>query len=109
MNNFNTNQNPHILSSPETPEAGTGGINGQTNQAETELSGEVLEGQEGLKSEGQPDVEVGDGYIKFDLENLDTLIANTASNLEVTEKPPYELDPETGLSIQGKQIEDLRT
>jgi len=34
MNNFNPDQNLHILSSPETPEGVAGGRNGQSNQAE---------------------------------------------------------------------------
>jgi len=68
----------------------------------------VVEGQEGLETTGRPDVEGGDGDITFNLENFDTLIAKTARDLELTDKPPFELDPETGLSLQGKQIEDLR-
>lgn len=109
MNNFNTNQNPHILSSPENPEGGTGEINVPANQSETELSGKVVEGQEGLEAEGRPDVKGGDEAINFNLQNFDTLIAETASNLEVTDKPHFALDTETGLSLQGRQIEDLRT
>lgn len=107
MNNFNPDQNPHILSSPETQEGGAGGINVTANQAEqenSELRGEVLEGRE-----GQPNVEGRYGAINFDLENLDTLITQTASDLESTEKPTFKLDPDTGLSLQGKQIEDLKT
>ena len=63
MNNFNPDQNPHILSSPETQEGGAGGINRQTNQAEqenAEVSGNVLKGQEGLDIAEQLDVEEGD-------------------------------------------------
>lgn len=110
MNNFNPDQKPHILSSPESPEGGTGGINGKPNQAEqgeTELSGDVLEGQEG--AEENPEAKGIEDEISFDLESFDNLIAQTASNLEATDKPPFELDPETGLSLQGSQIEDLKT
>lgn len=107
MNNFNPDQKPHILSSPESPEGGTGGINGKPNQAETELSGKVLEGQEG--AEENPEAKGIEDEISFDLESFDNLIDQTASNLEATDKPPFELDPETGLSLQGSQIEDLKT
>ena len=54
MNNFNPDQNPHILSSLETQEGGAGGGNVPANQAETEFSREVLE--------GQSYVNMGDGY-----------------------------------------------
>lgn len=96
MNNFNLDQNPHILSSPEDPERGAGGGN-VSEQGEAELSREVLKEQE------------GDEAITFGLENLDTLITQTVSDLESTEKPNLELDSDTGLSLQGKQIEDLNT
>ncbi|MEY2986266.1 MAG: hypothetical protein RJB24_495 [Candidatus Parcubacteria bacterium] len=109
MNNFNPDQNPHILSSPETQEGGVGGINVPANQAETELSRKVVEEQEGLETAEQLDVEGGDGDITFNLESFDTLIAKTARDLELTDKPHFALDTETGLSLQGRQIEDLRT
>lgn len=111
MNNFNSDQKSHILSSPENQERGaSGGVNNpnQAEQGEIGLSGEILEGREGEETAGQLDVE-GEDDRTFDLENFDTLIADTARDLEAPDKPPFELDPETGLSLQGKQIEDLRT
>ena len=112
MNDLNLDKKPHILSSPESPEGGTGGINGKPNQAEqgeTELSEKVLEGQEGAEAEENQEAKGIEDYISFDLESFDNLIDQTVSNLEAADKPPFELDPETGLSLQGSQIEDLKT
>lgn len=103
MNDLNPDKKPHILSSPESPEGGTGN-SGQANMSEqdqAELSRKVLEYQQGVEAEENLEVN--------GLENFDNLIAQTAINLESTEKPPFELDSETGLSLQGSQIEDLKT
>lgn len=103
MNDLNPDKKTHILSSPESPEGGTGN-SGQANMSEqdqAELSRKVLEYQQGVEAEENLEVN--------GLENFDNLIAQTAINLESTEKPPFELDSETGLSLQGSQIEDLKT
>lgn len=130
MNNFNPDQNPHILSSPEDPEGGAGGGNVLANQAEqreTELSGEVLEGQE-----GQPNVEGGEvdslenalGELVADLgaaetspeekgaeivgstpeDTLDTLIREEVE----ASKPKFKVG-ENGLSLQGSEIQSIQS
>jgi len=124
MNNFNPDQNPHILSSPETQEGGAGGINGQTNQAEqenAELSGNVLKGQEGLDIAEQLDVEDEDS---LDLPPLDSeevqapsdeTLTEDGNNNEDLELPPleddlnFDIDSETGLSTALTTIENLQT
>lgn len=111
MNDLNPDKKPHILSSPESPEGGTGN-SGQANMSEqdqAELRGEVLKDQQGVEAEENLEVNGLEDEMDFDLENFDNLIAQTAIDLESTEKPPFELDPETGLSLQGSQIEDLKT
>ena len=111
MNDLNPDKKPHILSSPESPEGGTGN-SGQANMSEqdqAELSGKVLEDQQGVEAEENLEVKGLKDEMNFDLENFDNLIAQTAIDLESTEKPPFELDSETGLSLQGSQIEDLKT
>ena len=125
MNNFNPDQNLHILSSPETPEGGAGGRNGQSNQAEqgnSELSREVLKEQEGLENEVQPDVEEGD-VDSLDLPPLDSeevqapsdeTLTEDGDNNEDLELPPLEDEPtfdtdlETGLSKALTTIESLQ-
>jgi len=98
MNNFNPDQNPHILSSPETQEGGAGGINRQTNQAEqenAELSGNVLIGsaetnpeENGSELEGQ----------------LDSLIAEVVE----ASKPKFEVGAD-GLSLKGSEIQGIKS
>lgn len=123
MNNFNPDQNPHILSSPETQEGGAGGINRQTNQAEqenAELSGNVLKGQEGLDIAEQLDVEDEDS---LDLPPLDSeevqapsdeTLTEDGNNNEDLELPPleddlnFDIDSETGLSTALTTIENLQ-
>jgi len=127
MNNFNPDQNPHILSSPETMEGETGGGNGNTNKAETELSGQVVEGQE-----GQPNVEGREvdslenalGELVADLgaaetsheekgaeivgstpeDTLDTLIREEVE----ASKPKFKVG-ENGLSLQGSEIQSIQS
>lgn len=119
MNNFNPDQNPHILSSPENPEEGTGGGNGKTNQAEqgkAELRGEVLEGREGLETAGQSNVEGGE-VDSLDLPPLESEEVQASSNETLTEDlelPPledeldFDTDLEIGLSRALTTIESLQ-
>lgn len=101
MNNFNPDQNPHILSSPESPEGGAGKVNGtqEVNPNDLENAQDVVEVKEGSTEVNET----------FALEGFDDLISQTASNLEVSNASQPDTDPETGLSLQGKQIEDLRS
>lgn len=128
MNNFNPDQNPHILSSPETQEGGAGGINRQTNQAEqenAELSGNVLKGQEGLDIAEQLDVEDEDslenalGGLVDDLGSAETNPEENGSELEgqldsliaeVVEasKPKFEVGAD-GLSLKGSEIQGIKS
>jgi hypothetical protein len=112
MNNFNPDQNPHILSSPESMEGGTGGGNGKTNQAEqenSELRGEVLEGQSNVE-EGEVD--------SLDLPPLESEDVQAPSDETLTkdlELPPledelnFDINSETGLSKALTEIENLQT
>jgi|GEM_PF-863778 len=111
MNDLNLDKNPHILSSPETQEGGSGGINVKPNQAEqreTELSEKVLEGQEGAE-EGEVD--------SLDLPPLEGEEVQAPSDETLTEDlelPPledelnFDIDSETGLSKALTTIESLQ-
>lgn len=122
MNSFNPDQNLHILSSPEDPEGGAGGSNVPPNQADQENSelrvrGEVLEGQEGLETAGQSNVEGGGEVDSLDLPPLESEEVQATSNETLTkdlELPPLEdelnfgIDSETGLSKALTTIESLQ-
>lgn len=88
MNNFNPDQKPIILNSPELPEGGDN------------LGGEAtVESGEG-REEAKPDLNI---------ENLASLIDQAAENVQnKKEETSFETDPDTGLSLQGTRIEELK-
>lgn len=112
MNSFNSDQKPAILNGPETPE---GGASGTRSQVPTdELVEEALALKQVEESlEGEAIAEGGETIDKANpelyIENLSSLISEAAEAVQQEkEKASFEIDPDTGLSLQGVRIEELK-
>ena len=105
MNGFNSTQYK-VLHNTESPEGGAGKVNGTQEVNPNDLENMKLENAQDVVEVKEGSTEVNE---TFALEGFDDLISQTASNLEVSNASQPDTDPETGLSLQGKQIEDLRS
>lgn len=103
MNSFNSTQN-QVLYNTESPEGGAGQVNGVQEANQKNLA------EQGLESRNISEVRAVDTESDktFDLAGFDTLIEQAAAKGELYNTAPFETDPETGLSLKGKQIEDLK-
>jgi hypothetical protein len=116
MNSFNPDQNPQILSSPESLEGGGGGSSqSSVPQIESEIMNpaELTAEQAGENLEGEATIEGGEVTEKanpdFNIENLASLITEAAEKVnQEVEQSSFETDPDTGLSLQGAKIEELK-
>jgi hypothetical protein len=111
MNSFNPDQNPHILSSPELPEGG--GVSNQSSVPQTEpeimspadltaeLVGENLEGEAISEGGEGVDTEVPEDSLAAE---LDSLVQQEGE----ASKPKFEVN-EDGLSLQGLEIQDIKS
>jgi hypothetical protein len=116
MNSFNPDQNPHILSSPESSEGG--GVSNQSSVPQTsvpqteseimspaeliaELVGENLEGEAISEGGEGVDTEVPEDSLAAE---LDSLVRQEGE----ASKPKFEVN-EDGLSLQGLEIQDIKS
>ena len=112
MNNFNPDQKPIILNSPESPEGGVAGTGPQvpsTELGEEELSLEQALDQVQKSLEGRVASEGGEGV---DTEVLEDSLAAELDSLVQQEgeesKPKFEVNKD-GLSLQGLEIQDIKS
>ncbi len=110
MNNFNLDQNPQILNSPESPERGAGQqvpstqLGGETLIPSQEQVGEALDDKVGVGEKVKEQANSG-----LDIESLSSLINQAAEAVQKgKEQASFEVDPDTGLSLQGARIEELK-
>lgn len=116
MNNFNPDQKTYILRSAESQEGGVGGSNQSSiPQTESEIinPAELAAEQAGENLDSESTVEGGEGREEakpnLNIENLSSLISEAAEAVQKEkEQASFEIDPDTGLSLQGARIEELK-